>query len=29
MRDEADDDDFLLETGLAETLIPLLSEAGR
>lgn len=29
VRDEADDDDFLLEAGLAELLIPLLSEAGR
>jgi hypothetical protein len=29
MRDEADDDDFLLEPGLAEILIPLLAETGR
>ncbi len=29
MRDEADDDDFLLEAGLAEVLIPLLTETGR
>lgn len=29
MRDEADDDDFVLEPGLAEILIPLLAEAGR
>jgi hypothetical protein len=29
MRDEADDDDFLLEAGLAEVLIPLLTESGR
>jgi hypothetical protein len=29
MRDEADDDDFILETGLAEVLIPLLAETGR
>jgi hypothetical protein len=29
MRDEADDDDFILEAGLAEILIPLLAEPGR
>jgi hypothetical protein len=29
LRDEADDDDFILETGLAEILIPLLSGVGR
>ncbi len=29
MRDEADDDDFVLESGLAEILIPLLAETGR
>jgi len=29
MRDEADDDDFVLEAGLAELLIPLLAETGR
>ena len=29
LRDEADDDDFILETGLAEILIPLLSGLGR
>jgi hypothetical protein len=29
MRDEADDDDFLLDVGLAEVLIPLLAEPGR
>ena len=29
MRDESDDDDFVLEAGLAEILIPLLTEAGR
>ena len=29
MRDEADDDDFILEAGLAEILIPLLAETGR
>jgi hypothetical protein len=29
MRDEADDDEFILETGLAEILIPLLAEPGR
>ena len=29
LRDEADDDDFLLAPGLAEILIPLLAEPGR
>ena len=29
LRDEGDDDEFILETGLAEILIPLLTEAGR
>jgi len=29
MRDEADDDDFVLEAGLAEVLTPLLAEPGR
>jgi len=29
MRDEADDDDFVLEAGLAEILIPLLAEPGK
>ena len=29
MKDEADDDDFILEAGLAEILIPLLAETGR
>ena len=29
MRDEADDDDFILEAGLAEILIPLLAEPSR
>jgi hypothetical protein len=29
MRDEADDDDFILEAGLAEILIPLLAEPGK
>ena len=29
MRDEADDDDFILEAGLAEILIPLLADPGR
>ena len=29
LRDEGDDDDFILETGLAEILIPLLTDAGR
>jgi hypothetical protein len=29
MRDEADDDDFILEAGLAEILTPLLAEPGR
>lgn len=29
VRDEADDDDFILEAGLAEILIPLLAESGR
>lgn len=29
MKDEADDDDFILEAGLAEILIPLLAEPGR
>lgn len=29
MRDEADDDDFILEAGLAEILIPILAEPGR
>jgi hypothetical protein len=29
MRDEADEDDFLLEAGLAEVLTPLLAETGR
>jgi hypothetical protein len=29
LRDEADDDDFILEAGLAEILIPLLAETGR
>lgn len=29
VRDEADDDDFLLEAGLAEILIPLLADNGR
>lgn len=29
MHDEADEDDFILDTGLAEILIPLLNEAGR
>ena len=29
MRDEADDDDFILETALAEILTPLLAEPGR
>ncbi len=29
LHDEADEDDFILDTGLAEILIPLLNEAGR
>jgi hypothetical protein len=29
MRDEADEDDFILEASLAEILIPLLTEPGR
>lgn len=29
VRDEADDDDFILEAGLAEILIPLLADPGR
>lgn len=29
MRDEADDDDFILAAGLAEQLVPLLAETGR
>ena len=29
MKDEADEDDFILEAGLAEILIPLLAESGK